>query len=743
MNLTPAMERLLGQPPAAPNILRSIPTLGIGGGIAEVTFNIQVKTDNIGTSNDDQFLLAQDPTLTYNCDYETSDGQTGTITTNTDFLFTFPGGAGTYTIKLGGVNNTFPRVWFNNAGDDDKLIRITNWGDITWQSFDSAFRGCSNLTSTTSGPAPDLSNVTTMHSMFRDCLSVTSLYVANWDTSNVVNMGRVFRTCPLANPDVTNWNTSNATNFERMFLNSTLADPNTSGWDWSQVTNADAIMEDSGFTTASYDILLVSLDAQTLQPSVIFGVGNVCYSAGGPETARDNLITQDFWLISDDGSCLNGNEWEGTISALYSVAGNWALGHVPLTTEVPLFTQDFINPCNIDIPVDVEGIDIQEGYTSTVTQNAGQSIVVGSASIFMSAGAFVSGDSAISVDSHVAIHAGTFTSTSDKLTIGVGNLIDSGSGFIDNGGEVLFDGNAQRITHTMTFATLTINNGNPNSGFLIDEDITVLTLLDSISCRWNLNDNDIFLEGDYIGTATGDSTPTDGALVVTGTGIQEIFNNKVGGVCKLPGGLRVNKTDGNVTLFDIIEYFADSDLNHGLQYVQGTVVYNTGVIIQPAGFNHTVEWVKGVAPTIPHIRFDFFNSLTNMILNSDFQVDKKDDLNGGGLKINGNEFDCLGDFDHNRAFSATTNDVLNVGGNFHWINGSSNAITGQWFLNVVGNATADNVNVQDNNASGGNTVEASNSIDSGNNDNWHFASLLVTNALGQPALNALGENIYT
>ena len=51
---------------------------------------------------------------------------------------------GEYDVKIRG---NFPRIYFNNAGDKDKIIAIKSWGDIEWESMANAFHGCTNLNS--------------------------------------------------------------------------------------------------------------------------------------------------------------------------------------------------------------------------------------------------------------------------------------------------------------------------------------------------------------------------------------------------------------------------------------------------------------------------------------------------------------------------------------------------------------------------------------------------------------------
>jgi hypothetical protein len=170
-------------------------SVGLSGGVVppppSTDFIIRVKTDNVGTSNDDQFTL---PTTTGTYDYsiDWGDGVVEDINVSTSQTHTYPV-AGEYTIKISG---TFPRIFFNNGGDRSKLIETINFGDVGWTSMLSAFHGCNNMTisptctgvmpsgsyqfawrncsSLTSFPALDLSGGTNFSSSWRDCSSMTS-----------------------------------------------------------------------------------------------------------------------------------------------------------------------------------------------------------------------------------------------------------------------------------------------------------------------------------------------------------------------------------------------------------------------------------------------------------------------------------------------------------------------------------------------------------------------------------------
>ena len=209
------------------------------------SFTIEVKSDNSGTSGTDQFTIPT-TTGTYLYDYTTSDGQSGTGITG-DTTITFASGAGTYEIYITG---TFPKIYFNNVGDKDKLLRVLEWGDYGVGETDQArtFYGCTNLTSI----ANDVDNI-----------------------NLVVNGQWMFRFCPLT------------------------ALP--SGITFPDLSVADQIFSSSTFPTARYSQLLVDLESGNANNSVVFRGGNSKYNATG-ETARDILTGPvRLWRITDGG----------------------------------------------------------------------------------------------------------------------------------------------------------------------------------------------------------------------------------------------------------------------------------------------------------------------------------------------------------------------------------------------------------------------------------------------------------
>ncbi|WP_430966772.1 BspA family leucine-rich repeat surface protein [Spongiimicrobium sp. 2-473A-2-J] len=166
----------------------------------------------------------------YNYTVNWGDGTTTTgHTGNASHTYTT---AGLYTVTLIG---TFPRIYFNNEGDKDKIIAVTQWGTNPWASMESAFHGCSNLRITASD-APDLSEVASMYRMFAGASDMNDP-IGHWDVSNITNMSYMFWRATNFNQDIGNWDVSNVAHMNFMFHLATSFNQNIGNWNVSTVTN--------------------------------------------------------------------------------------------------------------------------------------------------------------------------------------------------------------------------------------------------------------------------------------------------------------------------------------------------------------------------------------------------------------------------------------------------------------------------------------------------------------------------
>ncbi len=200
-------------------------------------FVITVKTDNPGTSGSAQFTIPTSGSgYNYNVDCK-NDGifeasaQTGNYTCNY-------GTAGTYTVRIQDNNGDltgFPRIYFYDGGDCQKLLTIQQWGKGKWTSMNAAFEGCSYLTLAASD-APDLSGVTDLSFMFAYA-SAFNGSIGSWNTSQGIYMTDMFAYDSAFNQNIGSWNTSSVTDMRGMFYQASSFNQNIGNWNTGSLTN--------------------------------------------------------------------------------------------------------------------------------------------------------------------------------------------------------------------------------------------------------------------------------------------------------------------------------------------------------------------------------------------------------------------------------------------------------------------------------------------------------------------------
>ena len=140
---------------------------------------------------------------------------------------------GTHTVRIYG---DFTRIYLDEQQPTaDKLRSIEQWGDIRWESMNSAFQGASNMVYRATD-APDLSGVTDTYRMFYGASSFDG-DISSWDVSSVTNMYQMLHDAPSFNQDLSSWNVSAVTDMAHMFSRSTSFNGDISSWDVSSVTD--------------------------------------------------------------------------------------------------------------------------------------------------------------------------------------------------------------------------------------------------------------------------------------------------------------------------------------------------------------------------------------------------------------------------------------------------------------------------------------------------------------------------
>jgi len=302
------------------------------------------KTDNSGTSNNSSITI---PTIGVGYNYDVDWDNDGTfdefgITSNITHDFGTPG---TYTIRIQG---DFPRIFFNDDFDKEKILSVDQWGSQQWTSMNFAFEGCSNLNGVMSD-TPDLSMVTDMSAMFQNA-TIFNQPIGNWDTSNVENMESLFIATDFNQP-IGNWDTSSVTDMSGMF--SAAADFNQpiGNWDTSNVIDMASMFS----TAVTFNQPIGNWDTSNVTDMFNMFVSAKKFNQpiGNWNTSSVKTMTQMFSQASDFNQPLENwntssvtvmrSMFSGTISFNQPI-GNWDTHNVInisfMFFNVPLFNQN-------------------------------------------------------------------------------------------------------------------------------------------------------------------------------------------------------------------------------------------------------------------------------------------------------------------------------------------------------------------------------------------------------------------
>ena len=194
---------------------------------------------------------------------------------------------GTY-ITLG--NLTSQAISWNNTTD---LVTTCDVSQFT--SMAGAFENNTAFNQDLS--AWDTSNVTSMYAMFYGASSLTSVTLP--DTSAVTNMRYMFQGASSLT-SVSLPTTGAVTDMKYMFYGASSLTSVTLS-DTSAVTDMQGMFDGASLSTTSYDALLNSWNALTLQNGVVFNGGNSSFSPASAD-ARANIISTYGWTITDGGA---------------------------------------------------------------------------------------------------------------------------------------------------------------------------------------------------------------------------------------------------------------------------------------------------------------------------------------------------------------------------------------------------------------------------------------------------------
>ncbi len=223
-------------------------------------------------SNGDSVYLPINPDYSYNanidCDNDGIFEKTGV--TDHSNMFCSYAKAGEYIIAVSGEFPAFNLylatnlyIYFNpneyvlnTRSARYQLLEVMQWGNIQWQTMDSAFYEAINF-QITATDQPILDAVSNMSLMFCGA-SVFNQDISAWDVSHVTDMTRMFIYATQFNQALNRWDVGNVVNMEGMFEGATAFNQDISAWNVSNVINMWSMFKDATAFNQDIDVWDVS-----------------------------------------------------------------------------------------------------------------------------------------------------------------------------------------------------------------------------------------------------------------------------------------------------------------------------------------------------------------------------------------------------------------------------------------------------------------------------------------------------
>ena len=262
---------------------------GFRGGLSAFKpFIIEVKTDNAGTSNDNQFQFTG-AEGNYNVIAKQSNVIVDTFNDlSGEETITFSDGAGTYILEITPKStNPFTAIEYNNDKDNFKIINIITYGDVAW-TYMSFFR-CSNLTSI-GDRIYNGAGITSFSRCFHTTFPTNVINIQEnffWDCPNVLSFNQAFR------------GNGNISFSPRLFEKCTL------------VERFGFCFRDVTIPTITYSKMMINLEATNIKDNVPFNGGNSQYDPNISDSAMGSNLTAGQaraallnrgWTFTDNGS---------------------------------------------------------------------------------------------------------------------------------------------------------------------------------------------------------------------------------------------------------------------------------------------------------------------------------------------------------------------------------------------------------------------------------------------------------
>lgn len=237
-----------------------------------------------------------------------------------------------------------------------------------------------------------------------------------------------------------------------------------------------------------------------------------------------------------------------------TVSGGGGTAGVPGSSDIAIFDALSINSCDIDVNINVLGIQMQTSYADTLRQN-GYTMTIGASGFSVVSGLFTGSSSNITLSGTLTINGGTFTATSGTLSTTSGITFSSGT-FTHNSGTVEMKATATlsgsptlynfSIAPTAANTTITVSNTPVvNNTFTLGGTKIVTINTGTLECKGNITITN--------NQATGGGSAT---VKISGTTTQTLTGSGTEAQGALPK-VTVNKSSDTLKLVSIISIAGD------------------------------------------------------------------------------------------------------------------------------------------------------------------------------------------
>lgn len=325
--------------------------------------------------------------------------------------------------------------------------------------------------------------------------------------------------------------------------------------------------------------------------------------------------------------------WVGTSGANWNTTTSWSTAtggangaSVPGSGDVAIFDGGGATNCTIDANVNVNGLQMNSGYTATISQNA-YTVIIGTGGWNVTAGTFTGSSSSITLTGALTINGGTLTSTSGTLSTNSGITFSSGT-FNHNNGTVTITA-TMTLSGSPTFYNLSFAPAATASTYTISNTPVVNNTLSLAGARKiTLNTGTIDAQGNITITNTNTGGGGNGTINIVGTGTQTLTGSGTADAGILPN-VTINKSSGTLNLSSTITFTGT------WTYTAGTVSAGTSNL--NASSTCSVD-CQGTSATMALYTFTVYSGTTtlagNMDLDNNMNINTSATLSGGTYSIN-------------------------------------------------------------------------------------------------------------